>query len=224
MGKQFFLDVFFYKMRHHGHSLGPCRLANLKALIILESILVLPFAIKLVSFLQVFIQFARGRPPQTIVTDLDSGIRDAIAMEMPNTKHIISLWQVLSKLSSWFSFPLGLQFPEFKSEFDVLCHLESVEDFEHQWNHLVAQFGLGSDKHIALLFSYRTSWPVCYTRSFFLAHALTPEYLKSVETFMKNILNTQSCLQSFFEQVDFLCIFKLHNLFHANLVNPNFCC
>lgn len=151
--------------------------------------------------LQVFIQFARGRPPQTIVTDLDSGIRDAIAMEMPNTKHIISIWQVLSKLSSWFSFPLGLQFPEFKSEFDVLCHLESVEDFEHQWNHLVAQFGLGSDKHIALLFSYRTSWPICYTRSFFLAHALTSEYLKSVETFMKNILNTQSCLQSFFEQV-----------------------
>lgn len=151
--------------------------------------------------LQVFIQFARGRPPQTIVTDLDSGIRDAIAMEMPNTKHIISIWQVLSKLSSWFSFPLGLQFPEFKSEFDVLCHLESGEDFEHQWNHLVAQFGLGSDKHIALLFSYRTSWPICYTRSFFLAHALTSEYLKSVETFMKNILNTQSCLQSFFEQV-----------------------
>lgn len=144
-----------------------------------------------------------GRPPQTIVTDLDSGLKDALAIEMPNTKHIISIWQVLQKLSSWFSLLLGLKYTEFKSEFDILCNLENVEDFEHQWNHLVARFGLGSEKHMALLFSCRTSWPVCYSQNFFLAHTLTSEYLKSVETFFKSILDTQSCLQSFFEQVLF---------------------
>lgn len=151
--------------------------------------------------MQSFVRFMRGKQPQTIVTDIDSGLRDAIASEMPNTKHVICIWQVLSKLSSWFSLPLGLQYPDFKSEFDMLCRLENVEDFEHQWNHLVARFGVGSDKHIALLLSYRTSWPISYTRNFFLARTMTIEYWKLIETFMKNILSPQSSLLLFFEQV-----------------------
>ncbi|GFZ05212.1 FAR1-related sequence 10 [Actinidia rufa] len=43
------------------------------------------------------------------------------------------------------SFSWALQYEEFKSEFDVFCHPENIEDFEHQRNHLVAR--LGSDKH-----------------------------------------------------------------------------
>ena len=143
----------------------------------------------------------RGRRPQTIVTDLDSGLRDTIAIELPNTKHVVSIWQVLSKVSSWFSLPLGLRYEEFRSEFDMLCHLENVEDFEHQWNHLVTRYSLGSDKHIALLFSYRAWWPFSYIRSYFLARVMAPEYSKSVDTFLKNILSAHSCLQLLFEQV-----------------------
>ncbi|KAK6155322.1 hypothetical protein DH2020_009570 [Rehmannia glutinosa] len=151
--------------------------------------------------LQVFIGFMGGRRPEIVVTDMDSGLRDALAIEMPNAKQIISIWHVLSKISCWFSLQLGVQYSDFKSEFDVLCHLENVEDFEHQWNHLVARFGIGSDKHISLLFSYRTSWPFCYVRNFFLARITTPEYSKSVEIFLKNILSVQSSLPCFFEQV-----------------------
>ncbi|KAK4363156.1 hypothetical protein RND71_018397 [Anisodus tanguticus] len=160
--------------------------------------------------LQSFVRFMRGRQPQTIATDIDAGLRDAIASEMPNTKHVICIWQVLSKLSSWFSLPLGLQYPDFKSEFDMLCRLENVEDFELQWNQLVARFGLGSDKHIALLLSYRASWPISYMRNFFLARTMTNEYWKLVETFMKNILNPQSSLLLFFEQVGLVSNFGNH--------------
>ncbi|KAK3022469.1 hypothetical protein RJ639_046344 [Escallonia herrerae] len=149
----------------------------------------------------VFVQFMRGGRPETVVTNIDSGLRDAIAIELPNTKHVMCLWRVLSKLPSWFSLPLGLRYADFKSEFEMLCHLEDVEDFEHQWNHLVARFGLGPDKHIALLFSYRASWPFSYIRGYFLARTLTAEYSKSVETFLKSILSPQSSLQFFFEQV-----------------------
>ncbi|KAL3849133.1 hypothetical protein ACJIZ3_011015 [Penstemon smallii] len=162
--------------------------------------------------LQVFVRFMRGRQPQIVVTDMDSGLRDALAVEMPNTKHIISIWQVLSKMSSWFSLQLGLQYSDFISEFDMLCHLENVEDFEHQWNHLVARFGIGSDKHIALLFSYRTSWPFCYIRSFFLARIMTPEYSKSLEKFSKNILREQSSFEMFFKQVGIAANTRTENM------------
>ncbi|KAL6330401.1 hypothetical protein AAG906_040331 [Vitis piasezkii] len=151
--------------------------------------------------LQTFVRFMRGRRPQTILTDIDSGLRDAITSELPNTKHVICLWHILSKLSSWFSLPLGPQYMDFKSQFDILCRLESIEDFEHQWHHLVAQFGLVSDKHIGLLFSYRASWPFSCIRGYFLARMMTSEYSKSLDMFFKRILSAQTCLQAFFEQV-----------------------
>lgn len=146
-------------------------------------------------------RFMRGRHPQTILTDIDLGLRDAIARELPNTKHVLCIWHILSKISSWFSLPLGSQYENFKTEFDMLSQLESVEDFEHQWNILVARFGLVSDKHIALLYSYRASWTFSYIRSYFLARTLTAEFSLSLESFLKRILNGQTCLQVFFEQV-----------------------
>ncbi|KAG6724719.1 hypothetical protein I3842_03G270200 [Carya illinoinensis] len=151
--------------------------------------------------LQTFVRFMGGQHPQTILTDIDSGLGDAIARELPNTKHVICIWHILSKLSSWFALPLGSQYADFKADFDVLCHLESVEDFEHQWNLLVARFGLVSDKHIALLFLYRASWPLSFTRSYFVARMLTAEFSQSLDSFLKKILNAQTCLQAFFEQV-----------------------
>ncbi|XP_038888798.1 putative protein FAR1-RELATED SEQUENCE 10 isoform X2 [Benincasa hispida] len=151
--------------------------------------------------LQKFVQFMRGKHPQTIVTDIDSGLRDAISKELPNTKHVVCIWHILSKLSSWFSLPLGLQYANFKVQFDMLWHLENIADFEHQWDLLVAQFGLASDKHIALLYLYRASWSFSFIRGSFLARTLTDDFFQSLEAFLKRILSAQTCLQIFFEQV-----------------------
>lgn len=143
----------------------------------------------------------RARRPQTIVTDIDSELRDAIARELPLTKHVLCVWSVLSKLSSWFSAILGPQYAEFRAELDLLCQLESMDEFDHQWNLMVTRFGLVADKHIALLFSYRASWPMSLIRGYFLARTMTAEYSKSLDTFLRGILSSQTCLQVFFEQV-----------------------
>ncbi|GLT80222.1 hypothetical protein SLA2020_516740 [Shorea laevis] len=151
--------------------------------------------------LQTFIRFMKGRFPETIVTDLDPGLRDAIRSELPSTKHVASIWNILPKVSSWFSVQLGSQYPEFKSEFDALYRVETTEDFEMRWNQLISMFGLSSDKHIALLYSVRTSWALSYVRGYFLAQMVTSAYLKSVDAFLKGLLSAQTCLRSFFEQI-----------------------
>ncbi|KAI9160220.1 hypothetical protein LWI28_006291 [Acer negundo] len=150
--------------------------------------------------LQTFARFLKGKCPQTILTDLDPGLRDAIQSELPSTKHVMSICNILSKLSSWFSLPLGSQFSEFKSEFDALYHAESAEDFELRWRQMVPMFGLGSDKHIALLYSFRMYWALSHTRGYFLARMATTAYSKSVDAFLKGIFSAQTCLRSFFEQ------------------------
>ncbi|GMY36648.1 FAR1-RELATED SEQUENCE 10 [Fagus crenata] len=151
--------------------------------------------------LQTFVRFMRGRCPQTILTDLDPGLRDAIRSELPSTKHVTSIWNILSKLPSWFSLPLGSRYAEFKSEFDALYRVDSEDEFDLRWNQMVSMFGLGSDKHIALLFSFRASWALSYMRVYFLARMATTAYSKSVDAFLKGVFSTQTCLRSFFEQV-----------------------
>ncbi|XP_057961004.1 putative protein FAR1-RELATED SEQUENCE 10 isoform X2 [Malania oleifera] len=151
--------------------------------------------------LQIFVRFMKGRCPQTILTDLDQGLIDIVKTELPNTKHVTSIWNILPKVSSWFSHPLGPQYAEFKSEFDALYRLESQEDFELRWNQLVSRFGISSDRHVALLFSHRASWALSYTRGYFLARMATAAYSKSVDAFLRGLFHSQTCLRSFFEQV-----------------------
>lgn len=169
--------------------------------ILVTSSYIVPYSILLLPCIQTFVRFMRGRCPQTILTDLDPGIRDAISTELPATNHVISIWNILSKVSSWFSQPLGSRYPEFKSEFDALCRLESTEEFELQWSQMVSVFGLGAEKHIDLLYSFRASWTPCYTRGYLFARMATTVYSKSVDAFLKGVFNTQTCLRSFFEQV-----------------------
>lgn len=151
--------------------------------------------------MQAFGRFVKGRYPQTIVTDIDLGLRDAIRSELPNTKHVISIWNILSKVSSWFSLLLGPRYSELKSELEVLFHIESAEEFEYQWSQTVSRFGLKSDKHIALIFSLRMCWALSYVRGCFLAQMASLSFSKSVDAFLKGVFNAQTCLRSFFEQV-----------------------
>ena len=143
----------------------------------------------------------RGTFPQTILTDLAPGLRDAIRTELPATKHIIPKWNILSKVSSWFSLHLGSHYAEFKAEFDLLYSVESTEDFDIRWGQMVSMFGLVSDKHIDLLFSFREYWVPSYIRGCLLAQMATPAYFKSVDSFLKGVFNAQTCLCSFFEKV-----------------------
>ncbi|XP_061344341.1 putative protein FAR1-RELATED SEQUENCE 10 isoform X2 [Gastrolobium bilobum] len=151
--------------------------------------------------LQTFVRFMRGRCPQTILTDLDPGLRDAIRSEFPGTKHVIPQWNILYKVPSWFSIPLGSRYAEFKSEFDALFHIENTEEFELQWSQMISVFGLGSDKHTDLLYSVRASWAQPYVRGYFLARMATIAYSKSIDAFLKGIFTAHTCLRSFFEQV-----------------------
>lgn len=143
----------------------------------------------------------KGRFPQTIITDIDPGLREAIRSEMPNTKHVISLYNILPRMSSWFSLSLGTRFSRFKYEFEELCHLENTDEFEFRWNQMVSQFVINSDKHIALLFSLRMCWALPYIRGCFLARMDSPSYWKSLDVTLKGVIKTQACLRGFLEQV-----------------------
>ncbi|KAK1259777.1 putative protein FAR1-RELATED SEQUENCE 10 [Acorus gramineus] len=151
--------------------------------------------------LQAFSRIMNARPPQTILTDIDMGLREAIANELPETKHVFSIWHVMSKLSSWFFLPLGSQYEKFKSAFQRLYDLEAAEEFDHEWDQMVIEFGLVSDRHISLLFSQRAFWALSYLRGFFLARMTTVRHSKSISSSFKGFLNSRTRLKDFIERV-----------------------
>ncbi|XP_023637270.1 putative protein FAR1-RELATED SEQUENCE 10 [Capsella rubella] len=151
--------------------------------------------------LQTFIRFMRGRHPQTILTDIDTGLKDAIAREMPNTNHVVFMWHIVSKLASWFSQTLGSHYDEFRAGFEMLCRVGNVDEFEQQWNLLVTRFGLVPDRHAALLYSCRASWSPCYIREHFVAQTMTPDFNLSIESFLKRIVSGPTCMQLLLEEI-----------------------
>ncbi|XP_010906525.1 protein FAR1-RELATED SEQUENCE 11 [Elaeis guineensis] len=151
--------------------------------------------------LQAFLRLMDKKFPQTILTDFHMGLKDAISVELPSTKHAFSIWHLMSKLPSWFSASLGPQYEKFKSEFYRIHDLDTEEEFEHQWNQMVVEFGLGSDKHAALLFSHRSYWAVPYLRNWFFGGLLTTGHSMSIRSFFRGFLNSQTRLKDIVEQV-----------------------
>ncbi|XP_059448382.1 protein FAR1-RELATED SEQUENCE 11 isoform X2 [Corylus avellana] len=88
--------------------------------------------------LKAFLGFMNGKAPQTILTDQNLCLKEAIAMEMPMTQHALCIWMIVAKFPSWFNAVLGERYNEWKAEFFRLYNLESNDDFELGWRDMVA--------------------------------------------------------------------------------------
>lgn len=155
-----------------------------------------------------------GKAPQTILTDQNVFLKEAISMEMPTAKHALCIWMIVAKFPSWFNAVLGERYNEWKSEFYRIYNLESIEDFELGWRDLVNSFGLHSNRHTVNLYGLRSLWALPFLRSHFFAGMTAIGQSKSINAFIQRFLSAQTRLAHFVEQV---CV-PLLNL-HSNLNN-----
>ncbi|KAH6766502.1 FAR1-related sequence 11 [Perilla frutescens var. hirtella] len=158
--------------------------------------------------LKAFLGFMNGKAPQTILTDQNMCLKEAIGMEMPTTKHALCIWLTVAKFPSWFNAVLGERYNEWKAEFYRLYNLETIEDFELGWRDMVNSFGLHTNRHIASLYALRNLWALPYLRSHFFAGLTTPGPSKSINAFIQRFLSAQTRLAHFVEQVAVAVDFK----------------
>ncbi|WOG82522.1 hypothetical protein DCAR_0101687 [Daucus carota subsp. sativus] len=158
--------------------------------------------------LKAFAGFMNGKAPQTILTDQNMCLKEAISIEMPTTKHALCIWLIVAKFPSWFNAVLGERYNEWKVEFYRLFNMESIEEFELGWRDMVASFGLHTNRHIASLFALRSHWALPYLRSYFFAGMTTAGHAKSINAFIQRFLSAQTRLSHFVEQVATAVDFK----------------
>ncbi|KAK9138276.1 hypothetical protein Sjap_008870 [Stephania japonica] len=105
--------------------------------------------------LTAFLKFMNGKAPETILTDQNSCLKEAIAKEMPRTKHALCIWLIVAKFPSWFNAVLAERYNEWKAEFYRLYNLETVEDFELGWRDMIHSFGLHTNRHAAVAVDFK---------------------------------------------------------------------
>lgn len=148
-----------------------------------------------------------GKAPQTILTDQNMCLKEAIGIEMPTTKHAFCIWLIASKFPSWFNAVLGERYNDWKAEFYRLYSLETAEDFERGWKAMIDRFGLHTNRHITNLFTCKTLWALPFLRSHFFAGMTISSLSKAINAFIQRFLNAQTRLAHFIEQVYFLPIY-----------------
>ncbi|KAI4966626.1 hypothetical protein ZWY2020_037825 [Hordeum vulgare] len=78
------------------------------------------------------------KAPQTILTDQNKYLKEAVQKELPNTKHAFSIGLLASRFPSWFSAVLGGHYNDWEVEFYRLYNMESTMDFDLGWSDMVA--------------------------------------------------------------------------------------
>ncbi|KAH7520978.1 hypothetical protein FEM48_Zijuj08G0202900 [Ziziphus jujuba var. spinosa] len=151
--------------------------------------------------LKAFLGFMNGKAPQTILTDQNMCLKEAITMDMPTTKHALCIWMIVAKFPSWFNAVLGERYNEWKGEFYRLYNLESIEDFELGWRDMVNSFGLHTNRHIVNLYGLRSLWALPFLRSHFFAGMTAIGQSKSINAFIQRFLSAQTRLAHFVEQL-----------------------
>ncbi|KAG9459565.1 hypothetical protein H6P81_004073 [Aristolochia fimbriata] len=158
--------------------------------------------------LKTFLGFMKGKAPQTLLTDQNMWLKEAIAIEMSSTKHAFCIWHIISKFSDWFSVLLGSQYDNWKVEFHRLYKMETVDDFEVGWREMVNAYGLHSNRHIVSLYALRTFWALPYLRCYFFAGMNSTFQSESITAFIQRFLSAQSQLDNFVEQVAVIVDFR----------------
>lgn len=142
--------------------------------------------------LKTFLSFMGGKAPQTVLTDQNIWLKEAIASELSETKHAFCIWHIMANFSDWFSVLLGSHYDDWKAEFYRLYTLETVEEFESGWKDMVSRYGLQSNKHIISLFALRNFWALSFLRRFFFIGLMTKPMAESINAFIQRILSAQS--------------------------------
>ncbi|KAK4847342.1 hypothetical protein QYF36_000902 [Acer negundo] len=158
--------------------------------------------------LKTFLDFVNGKTPETISTDQNMWLKEAVAIEMPRTKHAFCIWHIMAKFTDWFSALLGSQYDEWKAELRQLYNLHSVDDFEVGWREMVDKYGLEGNKHIISLYALRTFWALPYLRCYFFAGMTNAIQSELINAFIQRFLNAQFHSDNFVEQVAAIVEFK----------------
>ncbi|XP_063937319.1 protein FAR1-RELATED SEQUENCE 5-like [Daucus carota subsp. sativus] len=137
--------------------------------------------------------------PQTIITDQDIAIGNAIAEVLPNTSHLYCTWHISTKFGEKLSH-LYANHDHFKEDFNSCIYKSlTVAQFEDRWEALVEKYDLMNHSWLQDMYSVRHKWVRVYTKLHFTTGMTTTSRSESMNSFFDEFVNASTGLKEFIE-------------------------
>ncbi|KAK9705444.1 hypothetical protein RND81_07G057600 [Saponaria officinalis] len=119
------------------------------------------------SFVWVFQKFmeAMGRKePQLVITDQDPAIRNAVPAVFKTARHQFCMWHIMNKFADKIDI-ITRKETDFLSRINGVAWNHDLEptEFEDQWNEVITDFGLETNRWLSTMFDIKKYWIPAYT-------------------------------------------------------------
>jgi len=119
---------------------------------------------------ETFLTAMSGKHPNTIFTDQDAAMAEAIAYVFPNTSHRLCLWHICLNAAKHLSHvihELDKKGNKFLTDFKNCVYEDRSETyFIEKWHELLAKYNLQYNTWMANLYALRAKWAAVYRDSF----------------------------------------------------------
>ncbi|XP_022019100.1 protein FAR1-RELATED SEQUENCE 2-like [Helianthus annuus] len=148
--------------------------------------------------LRVFLK-AVGSQPKVVVTDQDPAMKKAISVVFVDTRHRLCMWHVMHKLS----LKVGVRLCNSTNFKERICgvvwtDILTPEEFESEWEVVIAEFNLEDNDWLSDIFALRESWiPAYYRMEHMYGLMRTTSRSKSENHFFGQVCNSKATLVEF---------------------------
>ncbi|XP_058744403.1 protein FAR1-RELATED SEQUENCE 4-like [Vicia villosa] len=148
-----------------------------------------------------WLECMHGCAPNSIITDQDRAMKNAIETVFPKARHRWCLWHLMKKIPEKFG-----RYSNYESIktllHDIVYDSTSKSDFMMRWKHMVVYYELHDNEWLKALFEERHRWVPIYVRDTFWPGMSTTQRSESMNSFFDGYVNSKTTLKQFVEQYD----------------------
>ncbi|XP_035834159.1 protein FAR1-RELATED SEQUENCE 5-like [Helianthus annuus] len=148
--------------------------------------------------LRVFLK-AIGSQPKVVVTDQDPAMKKVVSVVFVDTRHRLCMWHVMHKLS----LKVGVRLCNSTNFKERICgvvwrDIRTPEEFESEWEAVIAEFNLEDNDWLSDIFALRESWIRAYYRMEHMSGLMrTTSRSESENHFFGQVCNSKATLVEF---------------------------
>ncbi|KAL2898192.1 Protein FAR-RED IMPAIRED RESPONSE 1 [Bienertia sinuspersici] len=137
--------------------------------------------------------------PGRIITDQSTPMANAIQEVLPNSRHRLCVWNILSKVPRKVLAMKNVE--EFQKNMkDVVYDSLTPEEFEGRWISLIQSFKLEGNEWLNGLWEDRRRWVPAYVKDVFWEGMSTTQQVESIHHFFKGFMNAKTTLRNFVQK------------------------
>ncbi|KAL3828181.1 hypothetical protein ACJIZ3_016983 [Penstemon smallii] len=155
------------------------------------------------SFTWVFEAFleAMGKAPETIFTDQDQAMANAIQKVFPNTCHRLCDWHIFKNAALKIPHLYGKS--DFQKKFSKCFYgCDTEEEFELTWKEMIEKWNASENKWLKTLYSLKKKWCPAFSHDFFSANVKSTQRSESMNNVFHRVSRKTLTLTEFVDHYE----------------------